>query len=632
MFELQVALRYLIPKKRALSTALISLISLFVISLVVWLVIVFLSVTNGIEKRWLDKLTSIHAPIRITPTQEYFDSYYYKIDSISQSSNFSLKNLDEKLTAVKTDPYLSNIDQEIPLHWPQAIKNHDGTTKDFAKDLDAVLRESSISRYQDYEMAGALLRLNLVRDFGGSSQISQMSYVLSFPDLNPHLSKILEPVSLIELQNMLDYDPNTDAILENIEIQKIATKEGYKLSTHALDTQKVYQVHYQNGDVYLLQKAQKTNAVLRFEQGWKCFYQNNTYPLNEVHLFHPFTLSVLHQNARYCVVKVSIQNAVHQFSFPIEQGVLLEARAKTHFKTKPSIAPPWAHYVESENRFFCDGIVVPKSFRKNGVQITDAGYFSFISPSAGSMIEQQLPIKIAGFYDPGILPIGNKCVFASKEYTKILNDSSALVTPDGTPTNGIFVWIDDPANAKQVQKKLWTRLDQKQIRPYFEITTFHDFEFAKNLLQQFQSDRILFSMIAGIILLVACSNIISMLILLVNDKKKEIAMLYAMGASRKNILSIFVLCGLIIGLSSCILGFLLAVLTLHNLDAILHFLGYLQGHDLFQASFFGDTLPNQMSMQAIFFVILLTPILSILAGLIPAWKACNIRASNILRS
>ena len=76
MYEFFLAFKYLIPKKRSLSTALISIMSIFVISLIVWLVLVFLSVTSAIEKNWLKKLTSLNAPIRITPKDEYYMSYY----------------------------------------------------------------------------------------------------------------------------------------------------------------------------------------------------------------------------------------------------------------------------------------------------------------------------------------------------------------------------------------------------------------------------------------------------------------------------------------------------------------------------------------------------------------------------
>src|ERR1700691_5598023 len=96
MFEFSVAKKYLIPKKKQLSVSLIALMSVGVISLVVWLVLVFLSVTQGIEKSWLEKLTTLNAPLRITPTHSYFSSYYYNVDSISQRSSYTHKTIGEK--------------------------------------------------------------------------------------------------------------------------------------------------------------------------------------------------------------------------------------------------------------------------------------------------------------------------------------------------------------------------------------------------------------------------------------------------------------------------------------------------------------------------------------------------------
>ena len=60
------------------------------------------------------------------------------------------------------------------------------------------------------------------------------------------------------------------------------------------------------------------------------------------------------------------------------------------------------------------------------------------------------------------------------------------------------------------------------IEKYWKVETYQEYEFAKDLMQQFQSDKYLFTMIGILILLVACTNIISLLVLLVSDKKKEI--------------------------------------------------------------------------------------------------------------
>lgn len=102
MYELSIAAKYLTPKWRQLSVSIISLISILVISVVVWLIVVFFSVTTGLTNGWLDKLTSLTAPIRITPTKEYYQSYYYLADGISSDSDYSHKTIGEKRTSLKT--------------------------------------------------------------------------------------------------------------------------------------------------------------------------------------------------------------------------------------------------------------------------------------------------------------------------------------------------------------------------------------------------------------------------------------------------------------------------------------------------------------------------------------------------
>ena len=170
------------------------------------------------------------------------------------------------------------------------------------------------------------------------------------------------------------------------------------------------------------------------------------------------------------------------------------------------------------------------------------------------------------------------------------------------------------------------------LSSYWNVTTFHEYDFAKDLLQQFQSDKYLFTLIGGIVLIVACSNIISLLVILVNDKKREIAILSAMGASKKSIALIFTLCGGIMGTLSTLIGTGAAILTLHNIDSVVSFLSFLQGHDAFNVVFYGKSLPNQLSNHALIFILIATPIISLLAGLVPAVKATKLHPSQILRS
>src|ERR1700757_4002620 len=105
MFELSIALKYLIPRRKQLSVSLIALMSVIVISVVVWLILIFLSVTEGIEKNWLSKLTALNAPLRITPTEKYYSSYYYLVDRESSASHFTSKNIAQKASSPSSDPF-----------------------------------------------------------------------------------------------------------------------------------------------------------------------------------------------------------------------------------------------------------------------------------------------------------------------------------------------------------------------------------------------------------------------------------------------------------------------------------------------------------------------------------------------
>jgi lipoprotein-releasing system permease protein len=482
VFELRIALKYLIPNLRSLSTALISFLSVGVVAVVVWLVLVFLSVTEGMEKSWVSKLTSLYGPLRVSPTDAYYRSYYYHIDSYASASNHTLKTIGEKAIAPLSDPYLASEDMEISSLWTKADRDTTGALIDPVKTAIALLKKAETSfpglKYQDYEISGALLKLELVRD-GRSTHLSQMSFLLSAQEENPHFAKLL-----------------------------------------------------------------------------------------------------------------------------IEGSPLL-----------------------AENE-----VLLPKSYQTSGAKVGDKGVLSYSMPSAAISQEQRIPIRVAGFYDPGLLSLGSRCLIVSNHITRQISLAMQTYSPDGMPTNGIFVWPKEIGQLESLSATLIRSFQEAHIDPYWKITTYENYEFSKDLLQQFRSDRTLFSLIGAIILFVACCNIVSLLILLVNDKRREIAIMQSMGAKRSSIITIFALCGVAMGLLSCLFGTLLAIVTLHNLDSLVAMLSAIQGRAALNPLFFGPQLPKELSSLALLFVLIATPLLSFVAALIPAWKASKIRAPAVLRS
>lgn len=277
-----------------------------------------------------------------------------------------------------------------------------------------------------------------------------------------------------------------------------------------------------------------------------------------------------------------------------------------------------------------DPILLPKSFREAGALAGDQGYLSYLSPTPSSVQEQRIPVFIAGFYDPGIMPIGGKYLLAGRELTALIRASYNV--DDSLMSNGINVRFDNLNQAPLVKQQLMDRLQSLGIADYWKVETYQEYDFAKDLLQQLRSEKNLFSLISFIIIIVACSNIISMLIILVNDKKTEIGILRSMGATSRSIATIFGICGMVMGAVGSLIGMVAALLTLHYINELVGWISRMQGYELFNPVFYGESLPSELSFEALILVISTTVLVSLLAGIVPAVKASMIRPSMILRA
>ncbi len=648
MFELKIALRYLVPRKKSLSTALVSLISVGVISLVVWLVLVFLSVTGGIERNWLRKLTSLHAPVRLSPTDRYYSSYYYLADSVSAASNYSLKTIGEKAVAKESDPYAEDSDAQVPFHWAPPERTANGQLKDPVKGALGILEDLKLP-HQDYEIGGALLRLSLHRNDTASTgtTLSQMSYLLSLMENNPLFSSLLLPPSDRDLDTLLQGASNDPerlkAIFEQGGIEEVSIgqipfslfPEDAKLTAFANPGQSSELLIPENADDTPSEKGWVAGSLKRKGAAWQWKGPKGetlNYPMPLLQKMLPLSAK-LKGDAIFVtgnLQKIPLSGQLLPSDFSVSG-----AAPKIDYETAPKTLPPWAISVQDRCQLPEQSshapVLLPKTYRDMGLCLGDVGSLSFSSPGAASSQEQRITIRVAGFYDPGLFSLGGRCLIVPTSVTRTIHSASQTFSPDGTPTNGIFVWNSSLSDAELLKSDIEARLDKAGLSPFWKVSTYKDFEFSKELFQQFKSDRTLFLLIASLILLVACCNVISLLILLVNDKKREIAILQAMGAPKRSMAAIFGLCGLFMGAISSLIGTLAAIFTLRHIDSIASFLSALQGHAAFQPAFFGKTLPNQLSTEALLFVFIATPLLSLIAGLIPALRACRIKPSSALR-
>lgn len=711
MFELSVAFKYLLPRRRQLSVSLIALISMLVISLVVWLIVVFFSVMTGLEKNWVNRLIALTAPVRVTPTEAYYDSYYYRIDGVSTASDFTPKSLNEKRYALYVDPYDPDMDSELPSHWPLPDLNADGSVKDLVGEafaaFDSIPPIAGL-RAEDFEITTANIRLTLLREEqenplfqpeGFISYISQNSYVSSFDGGNPQLLGTLQDLSSEDLDNILhmmaispsnvrgDHPTPTHGsvatesfrqrardFFSHVKVHSLRTpNSGWRLPLSLLPSKgkwKVCAVGSTTGIQQLVvpQKSEEVDgllqslkqkgfparpALLEIQEGQLLlsYKEGKTLSLKrelpiivagatEIEAaFDPESVKTATAAAFLDFsIQLQLQGTPIKGTVPYEGLELASTTTARSFTQAPQQAPLWIHNVSEESTESIlpslesegDGVLLAKHFIKSGVRVGDRGYLSYHTPTASSYQEQRLPIYVAGFYDPGVIPIGGKFVMVSRDVTSMIRSVNAA--HGDLQGNGINVWMDDLTQAALVKQHLENAFKERGIDSYWRVETYEEYDFTRAIIQQIRSDKNLWSLMSLIIIAVACSNIVTMLILLVNDKKVEIGILRSMGASGGSIALIFGLCGTVMGMIGSLLGITAALFTLRNLHALLDFIARVQGHELLNSAFFGSALPNEVSLHVLLMVGVTTVVISLVAGLVPAIKASLLKPSAVLRS
>lgn len=152
-----------------------------------------------------------------------------------------------------------------------------------------------------------------------------------------------------------------------------------------------------------------------------------------------------------------------------------------------------------------------------------------------------------------------------------------------------------------------------------------------NLYQDIQLVRAVVYIALSLVIAVACFNIVSTLVMAVNEKQNEIAMLKSMGAKNSLVISVFMLQGTFNGLIGTIVGVILGVLTSINLAAVARFIEDLLGVQFLSGDvYFINFLPSQLNWNEVYLTALIAIVLSVLATLYPAIKAARIKPAKVL--
>ncbi len=138
--------------------------------------------------------------------------------------------------------------------------------------------------------------------------------------------------------------------------------------------------------------------------------------------------------------------------------------------------------------------------------------------------------------------------------------------------------------------------------------------------------------ILSLIIAVAAFNLVASLIMMVSDKRKDIAVLRTIGMKAKDIMFVFIAQGTIIGAIGIVIGTILGLLLAYNVTEIVAFISKLFSVNFVKEEvYFISFVPSSIEAMDVIFVCVFALLLSIIATIYPALQASRVKPAEALR-
>tara|TARA_B100000586_G_scaffold195703_1_gene144509 strand:- start:452 stop:1111 length:660 start_codon:yes stop_codon:yes gene_type:complete len=153
-----------------------------------------------------------------------------------------------------------------------------------------------------------------------------------------------------------------------------------------------------------------------------------------------------------------------------------------------------------------------------------------------------------------------------------------------------------------------------------------------NLFRAIKIERRVMFIILLLIVAVAAFNIVSTLVMLVTDKRSDVAILRTLGLGPRRVMAIFMIQGTLIGLIGTFIGGISGVITAVNVETLVPWLEGLFAIEFFPSSVYVITdFPAQLKWRDVSQIVSISFVLSVVATLYPAWRASRTDPAEVLR-
>jgi len=191
---------------------------------------------------------------------------------------------------------------------------------------------------------------------------------------------------------------------------------------------------------------------------------------------------------------------------------------------------------------------------------------------------------------------------------------------------GLRLKIQDLFKAPQMAYQL-----QQELGPKVAVTDWGSEN--KSLFQVMRMERIVMFFILFLIVLVAVFNLVSTLVMVVNDKQADIAILRTQGMSASQIKRIFMVQGTLIGFFGALIGSVLGILLASNIEPIMGFIESLFNIQILPKELFytDSRIPSVIKYSQVILIAIAAFVLAMLATLYPASRAAKVQPAESLR-
>ena len=254
-----------------------------------------------------------------------------------------------------------------------------------------------------------------------------------------------------------------------------------------------------------------------------------------------------------------------------------------------------------------------------GLGLTIGDKITMVLPEASASAAGVVP-RFKRFTITGVFNISPE-VDSSIVYISLNDASTLLRLPDGA--QGVRMKLEDIFQAPQAALNL---VDVSGMPLYpADWTQTHG-----NLFGAIKMEKAMVGLLLFFIILVAAFNIVSSLVMAVSEKQSDIAILRTMGATPKLIRRVFMIQGVIVGLTGTVIGGVFGVIFALTISDFFAWVNTGLGLNLLDA-YFINYLPSKLDWFDVALVCSATITLSFLATIYPAARAAKVKPAEALR-